>query len=387
MGKYLHKFNNNEDFNLSVASEVKTPINVERLSELESGFEKYGFSDYTYTDGTNTYVAKCVWDLLYDQSTGQSVYISMCIDQNYEFLCMSMHQTPIQWTDIEKNICLLNLKKMGNSIKNWTPQSISSIASELNLGDIDDLSTLISHCTNTYNNAYSTEGQNIVFYEFQTGDLSRSFVVKKANDEVCLINDISEISNNVNFSAFLQTSDLLIPEWETVIQYTYTKPFVAKVQSNLYYNDFEYRFRLFYDAEKDRIGFYDNMNKECFKISKTIIDTEHIYVNNPLSIDINYKSETISNIDSCIFKFNGEKQILTSHFTGEYKDCYIGITKDDQIVYFKRINVLDTIINGVEEGGGNPEVYPTIAEKINGEWTSERFKKFIRIQNKTTFIN
>lgn len=275
---------------------------------------------------------------------------------------------------------------MGNAIKNWTPQSISSIASELNLDNIDDSSTLISYCTNTYN-ASSSEGQNIVFYEFQTGDMSRSFVVKKVNDEVCLINDISEIPNNVNFSAFLQTAELLIPEWETVTQYTYTKPFVAKVQSNLYYNDFEYRFRLFYDAEKDRVGFYDNINKESFEISKTIIDANHIYINNPLSVDINYQSETISNIDSCIFKFNGEKQILTNHFKSEYMDCYIGITKDNQIIYFNRINVLDNIINGVEEGGGNPEEYPIIAEKINGEWTSERFKKFIRIQGGTTTPN
>lgn len=384
MRKYIHKFNNNEDFNLGIASEVRVPVNVESLSGLESMLEEYGFSDYTYTDGTNTYVAKCVWDLLDDQLTEQSVYISMCIDQNYEFLCLFMHQTPIQWTDIEKNICLLNLKKMGNAIKNWTPQSISSIASELNLGNIDDSSTLISYCTNTYN-ASSSEGQNIVFYEFQTGDMSRSFVVKKVNDEVCLINDISEIPNNVNFSAFLQTAELLIPEWETVTQYTYTKPFVAKVQSNLYYNDFEYRFRLFYNTEKDYVNFYDNINKERFEISKTITDTNHIYINNPLSIDINYESETISNIDSCVFKFNEEKQILTDHFTDEYKNCYIGITKDNRIVYFKYINVLDNKITGVEEGDVSPEYIPTIAEKVNGEWTSEEFKKFIRIQNNTTF--
>ena len=381
MGKYIHKFDTQQEFNNSTTNTTYSP---------ESSFEQYkqsvigeienvgiSLSSNTYTIENKNYTVDEVWDynIVIDDNNG---YASVLFENSLGIsFVYADDTTPIGWGTTERQLCVELLKKISDAINFGESVSLSEVIERayLNPNEINDESDLFNVCSGS---TRCSSGGYLL--NFGIGDVASILVIMHDDDlRIVEYDDIFWVNGGKAFSSILQKTNFWISQLEIDTQYSYTKPFVAKLQSDLYYNDFEYRFKLFYNPTKDRIGFYDNLNKQKY-ITVNSKESEGIYHENPLLANVLFapaNENVISN--SIIFKFNGSNIPLASHFNNGA--CYFGITKQNNIVYFQKINC-----NGEDIRIPTEAESPTIvATYTNGEWTSQNYKKFIRIRAYATF--
>ena len=379
MGKYIHKFNTQQEFNNIVQTISATPpSSFEQYKQTFIGeVENVGISlsSNTYTIENKNYTVDETWDynVVIDDNNS---YASILFEDSMGVMFTYVNPTPIGWGATERQELFKLLKNMSDAVNFGESVSLSEVIqiAHLDSSQVSEINDLRNVCL-----AYTTMEQFRYFY-FSTGNTSRILVITDyTNLYIVQFDDNFSLSGGKPFLDVFQAATWLICKLEINSQYSYTKPLVAKLQSDLYYNDFEYRFKLFYNPTKDRIGFYDNLNKQKY-ITVNSNESEGIYHENPLLVNVLFapaNENAVSN--STIFKFNGSNIPLASHFNEGV--CCFGITKQNNIVYFQRISY-----NGEDIRIPTEAEAPTIvATYTNGEWTSQNYKKFIEIRRYETF--
>ena len=380
MGKYIHKFNTQQEFNNATTNTTYSPESG--FEELINGEITYGLevfnvspSQTTYSIENKNYIVNEAWDAPVT-SDEETQYLSVLYENSLGISFVYADTTPIGWGTTERQLCIELLKKISDAINFEAPVSLSEVIQKtyLNPNEINEQNDLFNVCSQ------STRCNCGYLLNFGVGDAASVLVIMSDDDLLRIVeyDDLFWTNGGKSFSSILQETNFWISQLEVNTQYLYTKPFVAKLQSDLYYNDFEYRFKLFYDPTKDRIGFYDDLNKQKY-VTVNSNESEGIYHENPLLANVLFapaNENIVSN--STIFKFNGSNIPLASHFNNGV--CCFGITKQNDIVYFQNISCNGEDIRIPSE----LETGTIVATCTNGQWTSQNYKKFITIRRYET---